>query len=144
MHCAYVRCMQCYTSLASYAHTANCVLLTVIHHLFLYTCATYILSLAVTLQQPCRHFLNGECLRRDCVFSHDFATTVCRYWLQVRYSTSSVLVYDCYKLYNVYLLTSFQHTLQGTALYCALLRLAAVYKGAQCSTVQIALYRLLI
>ncbi|CAM9409777.1 unnamed protein product [Phaeothamnion confervicola] len=33
-------------------------------------------------QKPCRHFLNGECLRRDCMFSHDFATTICRYWLQ--------------------------------------------------------------
>lgn len=33
-------------------------------------------------QKPCRHFLAGECLRRDCMFSHDFATTVCRYWLQ--------------------------------------------------------------
>eukprot|EP00611_Tribonema_gayanum_P001566 TRINITY_DN11143_c0_g1_i1.p1 TRINITY_DN11143_c0_g1~~TRINITY_DN11143_c0_g1_i1.p1 ORF type:complete len:733 (+),score=253.24 TRINITY_DN11143_c0_g1_i1:124-2322(+) len=33
-------------------------------------------------KQPCRHYLSGECLRRDCMFSHDFATTICRYWLQ--------------------------------------------------------------
>mmetsp|Transcript_3130 Transcript_3130/g.4813 ORF Transcript_3130/g.4813 Transcript_3130/m.4813 type:complete len:689 (-) Transcript_3130:104-2170(-) len=33
-------------------------------------------------KQPCRHFLSGECLRKDCMFSHDFASTVCRYWLQ--------------------------------------------------------------
>jgi hypothetical protein len=32
--------------------------------------------------KPCRHYLNGECLRRDCTFSHDFESTICRYWLQ--------------------------------------------------------------
>lgn len=33
--------------------------------------------------KPCRHLLlGGECLRSDCGFSHDFATTPCRYWLQ--------------------------------------------------------------
>ncbi|CAM9914195.1 unnamed protein product, partial [Laminaria digitata] len=32
--------------------------------------------------KPCRHLLGGECLRSDCAFSHDFASTTCRYWLQ--------------------------------------------------------------
>ena len=33
--------------------------------------------------KPCRHLLlNGECRRSDCAFSHDFATTTCRFWLQ--------------------------------------------------------------
>eukprot|EP00752_Nemacystus_decipiens_P011357 g10091.t1 len=33
--------------------------------------------------KPCRHLLiGGECRRSDCAFSHDFATTTCRFWLQ--------------------------------------------------------------
>ncbi|KAG5186518.1 hypothetical protein JKP88DRAFT_346533 [Tribonema minus] len=37
---------------------------------------------SIEWDQPCRHYLSGECLRRDCMFAHDFATTICRYWLQ--------------------------------------------------------------
>lgn len=32
--------------------------------------------------KPCRHVLQGRCLRKDCEFSHDFARTTCRFWLQ--------------------------------------------------------------
>lgn len=32
--------------------------------------------------KPCRHYLGGECLRKDCAFSHDMATRTCRFWLQ--------------------------------------------------------------
>lgn len=33
--------------------------------------------------KPCRHLLlDGDCRRSDCTFSHDFATTTCRFWLQ--------------------------------------------------------------
>jgi hypothetical protein len=29
----------------------------------------------------CRHFVQGNCLLRDCAFSHDLASIPCRYWL---------------------------------------------------------------
>ncbi|CAM9519393.1 unnamed protein product [Discosporangium mesarthrocarpum] len=32
--------------------------------------------------KACRHLVLGGCLRKDCAFNHDFATTTCRYWLQ--------------------------------------------------------------
>jgi hypothetical protein len=32
--------------------------------------------------QICRHYLAGGCYRKDCWFSHDLETRVCRYWLQ--------------------------------------------------------------
>jgi hypothetical protein len=31
--------------------------------------------------KPCRHFMQGHCLRKDCAFSHDFSSVPCRYWL---------------------------------------------------------------
>lgn len=35
--------------------------------------------------KPCRHLLlEGECLRSDCAFSHDFSLTTCRFWLYGR------------------------------------------------------------
>lgn len=33
---------------------------------------------AVPQQRPCRHFLQGHCARRDCMFSHEVAT--CSFW----------------------------------------------------------------
>ncbi|TPX45398.1 hypothetical protein SeMB42_g01700 [Synchytrium endobioticum] len=33
-------------------------------------------------KQICRHFLSGGCFRKDCWFSHDLETTICKYWLQ--------------------------------------------------------------
>ncbi|CBJ30179.1 conserved unknown protein [Ectocarpus siliculosus] len=53
-------------------------------------------SLAV---KPCRHLLlDGECRRSDCTFSHDFATTPCRYWLQGCCVNSSD---DCYFMHDL-------------------------------------------
>ncbi|CAB1101176.1 unnamed protein product [Ectocarpus sp. CCAP 1310/34] len=53
-------------------------------------------SLAV---KPCRHLLlDGECRRSDCAFSHDFATTPCRYWLQGCCVNSSD---DCYFMHDL-------------------------------------------
>ena len=31
-----------------------------------------------TTQRPCRHFLEGHCARRDCLFLHDIST--CSFW----------------------------------------------------------------
>jgi hypothetical protein len=31
--------------------------------------------------KPCRHHMTGKCMRKDCMFEHDFAHIVCRYWL---------------------------------------------------------------
>jgi hypothetical protein len=36
--------------------------------------------------KPCRHSLQGKCLRRDCIFDHNFATVPCRYWLYAQCS----------------------------------------------------------
>ena len=33
--------------------------------------------------KPCRHLISGRCLRKDCMFDHDLAQVVCRYWLTV-------------------------------------------------------------
>ncbi|KAI7902175.1 uncharacterized protein BX663DRAFT_511976 [Cokeromyces recurvatus] len=33
-------------------------------------------------RQVCRHFLAGECYRKDCWFSHDLQDKVCKFWLQ--------------------------------------------------------------
>ncbi|KAI9481311.1 MAG: hypothetical protein EXX96DRAFT_566197 [Benjaminiella poitrasii] len=33
-------------------------------------------------RQVCRHFLAGECYRKDCWFSHDLQEKVCKFWLQ--------------------------------------------------------------
>ncbi len=30
----------------------------------------------------CRHFLSGICYRKDCSFSHEFETKLCKFWLQ--------------------------------------------------------------
>lgn len=47
--------------------------------------------------KPCRHLLAGDCRRKDCGFSHDFASTTCRYWLQ-----GQCLNYDaCHFLHDV-------------------------------------------
>lgn len=31
--------------------------------------------------KPCRHSMNGGCLRNDCKFDHDLSTTPCKYWI---------------------------------------------------------------
>lgn len=47
--------------------------------------------------KPCRHLLGGECIRSDCAYSHDFATTTCRFWLQ-----GQCLNFDsCYFLHDL-------------------------------------------
>ncbi|KAI7870617.1 hypothetical protein BDF14DRAFT_1720602, partial [Spinellus fusiger] len=33
-------------------------------------------------RQVCRHFLAGECYRKDCWFAHDLQVKVCKFWLQ--------------------------------------------------------------
>ncbi|KAI9316850.1 hypothetical protein BX666DRAFT_1947489 [Dichotomocladium elegans] len=33
-------------------------------------------------RQVCRHFLAGECYRKDCWFAHDLEVKVCKFWLQ--------------------------------------------------------------
>ncbi|KAI8973839.1 hypothetical protein BDF20DRAFT_677894 [Mycotypha africana] len=33
-------------------------------------------------RQVCRHFLAGECYRKDCWFSHDLQDKICKFWLQ--------------------------------------------------------------
>ncbi|CAO3700450.1 unnamed protein product [Rhizopus microsporus] len=33
-------------------------------------------------RQVCRHFLAGECYRKDCWFVHDLQEKVCKFWLQ--------------------------------------------------------------
>ncbi|KAI8048048.1 uncharacterized protein B0P05DRAFT_564844 [Gilbertella persicaria] len=33
-------------------------------------------------RQVCRHFLAGECYRKDCWFAHDLQEKVCKFWLQ--------------------------------------------------------------
>ncbi|KAI9277270.1 hypothetical protein BDA99DRAFT_495335 [Phascolomyces articulosus] len=33
-------------------------------------------------RQVCRHFLAGECYRKDCWFAHDLQIKVCKFWLQ--------------------------------------------------------------
>ncbi|KAJ3127349.1 hypothetical protein HK098_006433 [Nowakowskiella sp. JEL0407] len=35
-------------------------------------------------KQVCRHYLAGSCFRKDCWFSHDLETVVCKYWLHGR------------------------------------------------------------
>lgn len=32
--------------------------------------------------QICRHFLEGQCFRKDCWFRHDLDSTVCKFWLR--------------------------------------------------------------
>ncbi|KAL1918303.1 uncharacterized protein VTP21DRAFT_2963 [Calcarisporiella thermophila] len=32
--------------------------------------------------QVCRHFLEGGCYRKDCMFRHDFDAQVCKFWLR--------------------------------------------------------------
>ncbi|KAI1315382.1 hypothetical protein EDD11_000886 [Mortierella claussenii] len=32
--------------------------------------------------QTCRHFLQGNCFRRDCWYSHDLDSMVCKFWLK--------------------------------------------------------------
>ncbi|KAI7881910.1 hypothetical protein K492DRAFT_161061 [Lichtheimia hyalospora FSU 10163] len=36
----------------------------------------------VKKRQVCRHFLAGECYRKDCWFAHDLQVKVCKFWLQ--------------------------------------------------------------
>lgn len=31
-------------------------------------------------RQVCRHFLAGECYRKDCWFAHDLQVKVCKFW----------------------------------------------------------------
>jgi len=33
-------------------------------------------------RQVCRHFLAGECYRKDCWYSHELEAKVCKFWLQ--------------------------------------------------------------
>lgn len=33
-------------------------------------------------KQVCRHFLAGGCYRKDCWFSHELESKICKYWLQ--------------------------------------------------------------
>ncbi|KAG0167788.1 hypothetical protein DFQ30_005655 [Apophysomyces sp. BC1015] len=33
-------------------------------------------------KQVCRHFLAGECFRKDCWFTHDVQVKMCKFWLQ--------------------------------------------------------------
>ncbi|KAH8555085.1 hypothetical protein BGW37DRAFT_125350 [Umbelopsis sp. PMI_123] len=33
-------------------------------------------------RQVCRHFLAGECYRKDCWYSHELESKVCKFWLQ--------------------------------------------------------------
>ena len=33
-------------------------------------------------QRPCSFFVEGECLRQDCKFSHDLAAVTCRFWIE--------------------------------------------------------------
>ncbi|KAF7732840.1 hypothetical protein EC973_000116 [Apophysomyces ossiformis] len=33
-------------------------------------------------KQICRHFLAGECFRKDCKFIHDIQVKICKFWLQ--------------------------------------------------------------
>ncbi|KAG2198883.1 hypothetical protein INT47_010288 [Mucor saturninus] len=37
---------------------------------------------SVKKRQVCRHFLAGECYRKDCWFVHDLQEKVCKFWLQ--------------------------------------------------------------
>jgi len=34
--------------------------------------------------QTCRHFLQGNCFRKDCWYSHDLDSMVCKFWYEVR------------------------------------------------------------
>ncbi|KAI8379067.1 uncharacterized protein BYT42DRAFT_496001 [Radiomyces spectabilis] len=36
----------------------------------------------VKKRQVCRHYLAGECYRKDCWFAHDLQVKVCKFWLQ--------------------------------------------------------------
>ena len=37
---------------------------------------------AAQRRRPCSFFVEGECLRPDCKFSHDLATITCRFWIE--------------------------------------------------------------
>jgi len=37
---------------------------------------------AAQRRRPCSFFVEGECLRTDCKFSHDLAAVTCRFWIE--------------------------------------------------------------
>ncbi|KAI9018010.1 hypothetical protein CLU79DRAFT_762634 [Phycomyces nitens] len=43
---------------------------------------TAVVESAPKKRQVCRHFLAGECYRKDCRFAHDLQVKVCKFWLQ--------------------------------------------------------------
>ncbi|KAF9320070.1 hypothetical protein BG003_007241 [Podila horticola] len=44
--------------------------------------AQYVPMGDVRSQQTCRHFLQGNCFRKDCWYSHDLDLMVCKFWLK--------------------------------------------------------------
>ena len=44
------------------------------------TTATSVSSPPPKKRQVCRHFLAGECYRKDCWFAHDLQVKVCKFW----------------------------------------------------------------
>ncbi|KAF9293233.1 hypothetical protein BGZ74_011796 [Mortierella antarctica] len=44
--------------------------------------AQYVPTGDVRSQQTCRHFLQGNCFRKDCWYSHDLDLMVCKFWLK--------------------------------------------------------------
>ncbi|KAF9207882.1 hypothetical protein CPC16_001139 [Podila verticillata] len=44
--------------------------------------AQYVPTGDVRSQQTCRHFLQGNCFRKDCWYSHDLDLMICKFWLK--------------------------------------------------------------
>lgn len=42
--------------------------------------AQYVPTGDVRSQQTCRHFLQGNCFRKDCWYSHDLDLMICKFW----------------------------------------------------------------
>lgn len=70
-----------------------------------YACETLQYSYAtVSMCKPCRHHLNGRCMRSDCPFEHNMQRFPCIFWL-----TSGCINSDCKFMHDVLVPQAEQH-----------------------------------